>query len=154
MQKKSATRHSRISTARQFLSLSTSPQCRGKGLLTMGGLTWEFWAKPTPLSRNYKIRIVYRLGDAPYVYVEKPDLNILSEGRKLPHVYEQKPTRLCLYLPGTGEWSSDKWLTKTIVPWTILWLFYFEDWSATNEWKGGGIHLEPRNEKRKKNSDN
>ena len=29
---------------------------------------------------------------------------------------------------------------QTVVPWTSLWLFYFEDWLASNEWKGGGEH--------------
>lgn len=27
-----------------------------------------------------------------------------------------------------------------IVPWTSLWLYFFEDWLATDEWKGGGKH--------------
>jgi hypothetical protein len=31
-------------------------------------------------------------------------------------------------------------LDQTVVPWTSLWLFYFEDWLASNEWKGGGEH--------------
>jgi hypothetical protein len=26
------------------------------------------------------------------------------------------------------------------VPWTALWLFYFEEWLVSNEWKGGGEH--------------
>ena len=29
---------------------------------------------------------------------------------------------------------------QTIVPWTTLWLFYFEDWLSSDEWKGGGLH--------------
>jgi len=134
--------------------MSTSHQCRGEGSLVAGSFIWEFWARPTPLSRRYKLRIKFRHGDSPHVYVDDPDLTILAEGKKLPHVYKQKPTRLCLYLPGTGQWSPDQWITKTIIPWAILWLFYFEDWLATNEWKGGGMHPELRNEKRKKNTDN
>ena len=31
-------------------------------------------------------------------------------------------------------------IDQTIVPWTILWLFYFEEWLDSNEWKGGGVH--------------
>ncbi len=31
-------------------------------------------------------------------------------------------------------------LDQTIVPWTALWLFYFEEWLESNEWKGGGEH--------------
>jgi transposase InsO family protein len=35
-------------------------------------------------------------------------------------------------------------LDQTIVPWTSLWLFYFEDWLSEGEWRGGGEHPEPR----------
>jgi hypothetical protein len=31
-------------------------------------------------------------------------------------------------------------IDQTFVPWTALWLFYFEDWLTTNEWRGGGEH--------------
>lgn len=31
-------------------------------------------------------------------------------------------------------------IDQTVVPWTALWLFYFEDWLASGEWKGGGQH--------------
>ena len=42
--------------------------------------------------------------------------------------------------PGTPEWRPWMRLDQTVVPWTSLWLFYFEDWLASNEWKGGGEH--------------
>jgi hypothetical protein len=28
----------------------------------------------------------------------------------------------------------------TIVPWAMLWLFYFEEWLSSSDWKGGGVH--------------
>jgi hypothetical protein len=31
-------------------------------------------------------------------------------------------------------------LDRTIVPWIALWLFYFEEWLASDDWKGGGMH--------------
>jgi hypothetical protein len=31
-------------------------------------------------------------------------------------------------------------IDNTIVPWAILWLFYFEEWLSSDEWKGGGEH--------------
>jgi hypothetical protein len=31
-------------------------------------------------------------------------------------------------------------IDNTIVPWAILWLFYFEEWLWSDEWKGGGEH--------------
>jgi hypothetical protein len=75
------------------------------------------------------------------VFIEEPDLTMLADGRKLPHVYEQKPPRLCLYMPRTCEWTSSARIDETIVPWTALWLFYFEEWLASGNWKGGGEHL-------------
>jgi hypothetical protein len=45
-------------------------------------------------------------------------------------------------------------ISDTIVPWAVLWLYYFEDWLATDEWKGGGKHPDLNNGKRKKNSFN
>lgn len=108
----------------------------------MQRLLWEFPARPTALSREYRLRIAYRYEDIPQVYVLGPDLVALSGGRQIPHVYQQKPTRLCLYLPEAREWLPSMFIDKTIVPWSYLWLFYFEDWLGTGEWKGGGIHPE------------
>lgn len=143
-----------LSVAKQYYALAASSICGGNGTLGRGQLTWKFSARPSPLSREYRLRITYKQGGTPKVFVENPDLTILAEGENIPHVYKQKPTQLCLYLPGTGEWSSDLWIFKTFVPWSVLWLYYFEDWLATGEWKGGGKHPELRDEKRKKNSGN
>jgi hypothetical protein len=84
----------------------------------------------------------------PRVFVEDPDLLALADGRRLPHVYEQRPPRLCLYLPDTGEWTPAMRLDQSIVPWAVLWLFYFEEWLVSDEWKGGGVHPGENNEDR------
>ena len=47
--------------------------------------------------------------------------------------------RLCLYLPGSGEWSSELPLGRTFLPWISLWLYFYEVWHATGEWLGGGL---------------
>ncbi len=31
-------------------------------------------------------------------------------------------------------------ISETIVPWVNLWLFFFEEWLISNDWKGGGVH--------------
>jgi hypothetical protein len=129
-----------LTAAQQFLNLRTSPIASGDGTLRAGRLVWRFSTSPSPLSRLYTARIEYRQEGTPAIFVEVPDLTDLALGRRLPHVYEQKPPRLCLYLPGTGEWHPSLRLDQTIVPWTNLWLFYFEDWLATGEWNGGGMH--------------
>lgn len=129
-----------LTAAQQFYTLRMNPIAAGHGTLRAGRLIWEFEASPSPLSRRYAARLDYRQGQTPAVYIDSPDLNALADGRRLPHVYEQKPPRLCLYLPRTGEWNPSLALDRTIVPWTSLWLFYFEDWLATGEWNGGGVH--------------
>jgi hypothetical protein len=129
-----------LTAAQQFLNLRTNPICAGEGTLHAGHLTWRYRVAPTPLSRDYGVRIDFRQGDTPDVFVDDPDLTALAEGRRLPHVYEQMPTRLCLYLPRAHEWRGFMRIDQTIVPWTALWLFYFEEWLTSNDWKGGGEH--------------
>lgn len=149
------TQNVRLTIAQQFMALQLCPACLGRGTLHNGRLTWEFPAQPTPLSRQYLIRIVFQQGGTPKAYVVDPNLSVLAEGKSLPHVYEQNPTQLCLYLPGSGEWSPSKKISETIVPWSVLWLFYFEDWLASGEWKGGGQHPSEKDyDKHKKNSFN
>jgi hypothetical protein len=129
-----------LTAAQQFVNLRSNPICSGTGVLRAGLLVWRYRAYPTPLSRMYQLRIHYRQDDVPQVFVEDPDLVSLAEGRRLPHVYEQRPARLCLYLPRAREWSRWMHIDKTIVPWAALWLFYFEEWLDSYEWKGGGEH--------------
>ena len=129
-----------LTATQQFINLRGNPVCAGDGTLRAGRLIWRYQTSPTPLSREYSVRIEYRHGGMPDVFIDEPDLTILADGRKLPHVYKQKPTKLCLYLPRTGEWRSFMRIDQTVVPWAALWLFYFEEWLASNAWKGGGEH--------------
>ena len=129
-----------LSAAQQYLALRSNPICPGYGSLKRQKLTWTFEATPSPLSRTYLLRIEYVEGATPYVFVDQPDLVVLADGRKLPHVYKQMPPQLCLYLPSSGEWHPGLLLTATIVPWAELWLLYFEEWLHSDEWKGGGRH--------------
>jgi hypothetical protein len=142
-----------LNAAQQLLNLQHNPICTGTGGVKAGELVWRFWARPTPLSRQYLIRITFREGRVPEAYVEEPNLKALAAGRKLPHVYSEVPVRLCLYLPGTGEWLAHMRIDQTTVPWVYLWLTYFEEWLWSDEWKGGGMHPgdlpSTRNERRR-----
>jgi hypothetical protein len=129
-----------LTMAQQYLNLRANPLCAGSGRLRGNILAWTFPITPTPLSRCYKARIEYRQGTSPQVFIDQPDLTALATGRRLPHVYEQSPTRLCLFLPGSGEWDAWMRLDRTIVPWAALWLLYFEGWLFSGEWAGGGLH--------------
>jgi hypothetical protein len=133
-------RPSPLTAAQQFLNLQTNPVCAGSGLLHAGHLLWRYRASPSPLSREYALCIDYRQGGTPRVDVEAPDLPELAGGRRLPHVYRQKPCRLCLYLPRARQWDGRMRIDQTIVPWALLWLFYFEEWLFSDQWKGEGVH--------------
>jgi len=43
--------------------------------------------------------------------------------------------------------NKSKYLSLTIIPWTIEWLYFYKIWLATGEWCGGGEH--PANNKPK-----
>lgn len=129
-----------LTAAQQYLHLNRNPICAGKGELRAGCLIWRYETTPFSLSREYGVRIEFQQGHTPKVFVETPDLHALAGERRLPHVYEQSPIRLCLYLPRTFEWQSWMRIDETMVPWATLWLFYFEEWLSSNEWKGGGEH--------------
>jgi hypothetical protein len=103
-----------------------------------GRLVCRGFVQPTSLHNIYRVRIVYRVGDPPEVWVEEPKLRRRHPDERIPHTYSDD--RPCLYLPGSGEWSPDKKLALTIVPWLSLWLFYYESWLVTGAWQGGGVH--------------
>lgn len=126
------------------MRLRASPVSRGHGVVRKGELIWNLEIRPSPIGRLYSVRIRYRRPDAPNVVVVSPDLRALANGRVLPHVYSTKPVRLCLFDPETTEWTAGAVIADTIVPWTYEWLFYFEDWLVSDEWKGGGRHPEVR----------
>lgn len=129
-----------LSPEQQWIRLKSSPICRGHGLVQHGELVWNFDAQPNPLCRVYRIQIRLKRLGSPSVIVLNPNLSKLAGNRHLPHVYSSTPVRLCLNFPKNNEWTLHKSIADTIVPWTYLWLAYFEHWLATDEWLGGGKH--------------
>ena len=129
-----------LTPEQQWFRLRSSSISRGRGRVHRGKLLWEFGARPTALGRIYDMRLTYERGDFPKVCAQNPDLNALADGRFLPHVYSARPVQLCVYHPKYLEWAPTQSFTETIVPWTYLWLAYYEDWLVTDEWKGGGKH--------------
>jgi len=99
-----------------------------------GRLGWTGELQPSPLSETYTVSISYATGErAPTVTVLRPELRAAGVD-SLPHVYTQD--RLCLYYP--WQWTDDKLITRTILPWASEWLFHYEIWKATGTWHGGG----------------
>ena len=128
-----------LSLSQQLLFLKANPAIGGMGTVHANKLTWRVPIQPTALARTYLAAITYQPGKTPDVQIQEPLLELLAEGRSLPHVYKD-PLRLCLYLPGAREWEAQKRIDQTIIPWTYLWLYYFEDWLWTDKWKGEGRH--------------
>jgi len=95
---------------------------------------WE--GELTPVGGStYVVRIAYFPKLArPQVTVVSPQLTTREPGVRIPHTFDTG--RICLHL--TEEWNASMYLHQTIVPWTSLWLYYYEVWHATGRWLGGG----------------
>jgi hypothetical protein len=107
-----------------------------------------------PTCQTYRIRIVYysrRVFDGwflqnPYVsvFVIDPPIGPDPRGTGEPpqHVfrlgYSPAFPRLCIHDPREDEWWPDEHIVDRIIPWTIKWLFFHEEWVATGEWKSPG----------------
>jgi len=142
-----------LSAAQQYGALKTNPLCTGNGALGRGKLTWMWQVAPSSLGRLYTLHVDFKEGNSPKVFVDQPDLVALAEGRKIPHVYSETPIQLCLYLPASGQWHGRLLITQTIVPWAALWLYFYEEWLVSDDWKGGGVHPGADDENRRPASD-
>ncbi|MCF7961043.1 MAG: hypothetical protein K9M08_09895 [Pirellula sp.] len=89
------------------------------------------------MSDSCTVTLKYSLEMPPIVRVENPVL-MERDDEALPHIYPDGS--LCLYYPSAGEFSRDRYLASTIVPWTSEWLLHYELWYVTGDWLGGGIH--------------
>ncbi|OCA92601.1 hypothetical protein [Pseudobacillus wudalianchiensis] len=107
---------------------------------------WTGNLKPTEMSATYTIQISYSLD------MKKPEIIVLSpklkrrEDEAIPHIYPEE--KLCLFQPRKKEWTKETFIADTIVPWTSLWLYYYEMWHATGAWLGGGEHFRPKKKRR------
>ncbi len=110
-----------------------------------GRLVAEGVVTPSPLAARYSIRLEYKLGKPPKIWVLDPELHDRSEDERIPHVYHEKgmPPRPCLYLPWGDEWRPHRLLSDTMLPWLLVWLEYYEFWHITGSWGGGGVETGP-----------
>jgi len=105
-------------------------------------LIWVGMITPTPLSGTYKVKLQYKRGAFIHVFVLEPKLKLPDGATTLPHVYSTPRQQLCLYYPKDNEWHTGMFYVKSLIPWTSEWLFHYEIWVGTGEWKGGGIDHE------------
>jgi len=101
-------------------------------------LLWKGNLCPNPLSRIYQVKIEYTIHKRPQVIVYGDC--IFNTELMPPHVFKidrvKKEINICVHLP--AEFNSHILIVKTIIPWTIEWLYFYEMWLATGEWCGGG----------------
>jgi hypothetical protein len=110
-----------------------------------GIANWTGDLQPNVLCDRYRVKISYNQNRNPFVNVINPKLTKREGSKSIPHVYPED--RLCLFHPRKSEWNHTMLIAETIIPWTSLWLFYYETWQATGEWLGGGEHPIPKKSK-------
>ena len=117
-------------------------RCTLRGRAAYARLVCRGRLRPSSVTRAYDIAVAYRLGAAPLALVEQPALIGRADQGEIPHTYvadEYGPLRPCLYYPRDGDWSEDRALAWTIIPWLLEWLVEYEVWLVTGEWCGGGV---------------
>ena len=122
-----------VNLARQLAAI-TAVLPAAQGAVRYGELSCTVRLQPSPASRIYTVRLLYRHARPPRVSVLNPALELHPGAEALPHVYSGD--ELCLYYP--GEWTHDMLLAATVLPWTAEWLLHYELWLITGYWAGGG----------------
>jgi hypothetical protein len=116
-----------------------------------GRLTWK--GPLRPLGLEYTLQIVLQTKNRKWPKGRKPRVTVISPKliprssapqEAVPHTYKNDEDLtsplLCLYDPDDLEWTHDRQVAETIVPWIIDWLVCYEIWHATGRWVGGGRH--------------
>jgi hypothetical protein len=100
-------------------------------------LEFRALVRPTAISREYDLRIRYEIGKHPVSTILAPNIGELTT-KKIPHLWKVDPYELCLYFSPEKEWLPHMHLARTIFPWSLEWMFFFECWLGSGEWDGGG----------------
>lgn len=88
-----------------------------------------------PVYDRYRVMIGYMLdGPQPAVYVVAPKPVKDAHGIRTPHL--NRDGTLCLYDPTKEQWADSDALAYTTIPWTLRWLFHYENWLSSSVWLG------------------
>lgn len=130
---------------------STFPNCQ---VLSFSGSCMEVVVNlhPKPFCEIYDVKICYSNRGVLSVYVINKKLKVAVRRKKLPHVYNHEKQELCLFSYKKREWTMDKSISSTIIPWASEWLYFYELWLINGDWLGGG-HDEYAGEKEVKNEE-
>ena len=99
---------------------------------------WQGILKPSPRSDTYEIEIAYEVPCRPVVRVVSPRLSTWGNFKRRPHTF--RDGSLCVHQ--SHEWNGNKRIASTVIPWTCLWLAFYETWLETGCWLGEGTHPE------------
>ena len=109
------------------------------GITLRNSLIWFFNIQPLSINGTYRLKITYKYGYYPQIYIVSPKPLPLAPGTStLPHTYDTKTQQLCLFHPKYNEWNSSMRIDETIVHWAAQWIVYYECWVLTGVWQGGG----------------
>jgi len=121
-------REKRIDPALQILWMrKRHPQFTASG----GNKKYVFTGhlQPNSQSKSYQVAIHYRYDHSPRVFVRSPALH-----PKTPHLYDDGS--LCLFKAERFNWHDGLLISEYIVPWTAVWLYFYEQWLDLNVWLG------------------
>jgi len=85
--------------------------------------------QPTETSDVYQVSIQYQPDKTPQVFVTSPEID-----EDAPHLYGDRS--LCLFHPSIFDWHGGRSLADYIVPWTAMWLYFYEKWEELGAWFG------------------
>ncbi|MEW5831689.1 MAG: hypothetical protein AB1763_02500 [Campylobacterota bacterium] len=144
---KGVSKYKTLSLEQQYFNIKNCPLAsNGRGEFSRDYFYWEFTAQPTPLSKTYLVLLIFHMDNySPDVFILDQDVWDISKKKSIPHLYDSKRVKLCLYYPAYKDWDQTMPLNTTFVPWTYLWLYYYEEWLFSCEWKGGGEHPSSKN---------
>lgn len=103
---------------------------RGKKVL------WtDLMLQAAPIYERYRVMIGYMLEEPqPAVFVVSPAPVKEAHGIPTPHLNYNDT--LCLYDPEKKQWADSDGIAHTTIPWTLRWLFHYENWLSTGVWLG------------------
>lgn len=99
-------------------------------------IVWRGTLQPTPRSQVYQVEILYEVPFRPVVRILAPKLSRWGNLTRQPHTF--RDGSLCVHQ--AHEWHGNKLVAATIIPWTSIWLDFYETWLDTGCWLGEGTH--------------
>lgn len=96
---------------------------------TCGQYVFRGTLQPINQAERYRVSIRYRQGEVPRVFVVDPEID-----EDVPHLHQDGS--LCLFHPKLFNWHGGRLIARYIVPWTAVWLYFYEKWRELGVWFG------------------